>query len=165
VVTEAAQRAKRRRGGALRQPGRQVLLFSSVLSFLGCSPAGLQAAAAVLQGAAATPTQSQERLLFGGDGHKTFLGCLNCSQFDASSVLNSYGAYGSRYSSSSIFNPYSDYGSLYSTYSACNPYASDPPVIVDRNGNFYGRLTLNRYRGDLGVGASLGAWLAAVCHH
>jgi len=48
----------------------------------------------------------------------------------------------------SIFNPYSQFGSRYSAYSACNPYATDPPVIVDENGNYYGRLTVNTYYGD-----------------
>jgi hypothetical protein len=36
-------------------------------------------------------------------------------------------------------------------------------VIVDESGRFYGRLTLNRYHPQLGVGASFMAWLAAAC--
>ena len=31
-----------------------------------------------------------------------------------------------------------------SSYSACNPRASCPPVIVDQDGGFHGRLTVNR---------------------
>jgi hypothetical protein len=94
-------------------------------------------------------------LLFGGRGHKTFLGCLNCSEYDPGSIDNAYGTHGSRYSSVSIFNHYSDYGSRYSDYSACNPYATDPPVIVDKGGKYYGRLTLNRYHAEIGIGVRL----------
>jgi hypothetical protein len=102
-------------------------------------------------------------LIFGGDGHHVFLGCLNCGRYDTDSVFNSYGNYGSRYSSESVLNPYSDYGSRYSDYGACNPYAQDPPVIVDRAGNFYGRLTLNRYHPQRTRNAQTLAWLAGVC--
>ncbi len=84
-------------------------------------------------------------MLFGGPGHRVYLGCLNCSEYATDSVLNRYGSSGSPYSFESIFNQYSDYGSPYSDYSACNPYANDPPVIVDHDGQFYGRLTLNVY--------------------
>jgi len=102
-------------------------------------------------------------LLFGGLNHKTFLGCLNCSEYSADSVLNPYGHYGSPYSSQSIFNKYSQYGSRYSPYGACNPYATDPPVIVDNDGNYYGRLTLNKYHRQIGIGTKLLGWLASIC--
>lgn len=36
-------------------------------------------------------------LLFGGGGQDVFLGCLNCSRHDDSSVCNQYGEFGSRY--------------------------------------------------------------------
>jgi hypothetical protein len=104
-------------------------------------------------------------MIFGGDGHKTYLGCLNCSEYATDSVFNQYGQHGSRYSSESVFNPYSDFGSAYSSYGACNPYATDPPVIVDSSGNYYGRLTLNRYHTEIGIGQQYMGWLAAVCQH
>ena len=63
----------------------------------------------------------------------------------------------------SIANHYSEYGSRYSMYGACNPYATDPPVIVDGNGSFYGRLTLNGYHAQRTGDTRLLAWLAAVC--
>jgi hypothetical protein len=56
-----------------------------------------------------------------------------------------------------------EFGSKYSMYSACNPYAVDPPVIVDGNGQFYGRLTLNRYHPQATNNSTLLGWLAAVC--
>ena len=36
----------------------------------------------------------------------------------------------------------------YSDYSPWNTYSSNPPVVVDRNGNFYGYFTLNQYAGQ-----------------
>lgn len=103
-------------------------------------------------------------MLFGGVDHKIYLGCLNCSEYATDSVKNTYGTHGSAYSQDSIFNHYSQYGSPYSTESACNEYASDPPVIVDQDGKFYGKLTLNRYAREIGAGVQLVAWLSAVCH-
>ncbi len=103
-------------------------------------------------------------MLFGGTNHTVYLGCLNCSEYASDSVKNSYGTHGSAYSSESIFNHYGPYGSAYSTESACSEYASDPPVIVDQNGKYYGRLTLNSYHAQIGMGAELAGWLAAVCH-
>lgn len=108
-------------------------------------------------------TSPAKLMIFGGDNHTVYLGCLNCSEYAADSVKNTYGTHGSAYSQESIMNHYSQYGSPYSSESACSEYASDPPVIVDQAGKFYGRLTLNRYRGDIGAGAQLMGWLAAVC--
>lgn len=113
--------------------------------------------------ASAISAQPQKIMLFGGRGHKTYLGCLNCNKFTPDSVLNIYGTNGSPYSSSSIWNHYSEYGSKYSDYSACNPYANDPPVIVDAKGNFYGRLTANRYHAEIGSGAKLMDLIGAAC--
>ena len=84
-------------------------------------------------------------LLFGGEGHQTFLGCLNCGQYDSGSVCNKYGQQGSKYSSDSIWNKYGNYGSKYSNQSPLNKYASEPTAIVDKEGNFYGYLTANPY--------------------
>jgi hypothetical protein len=102
-------------------------------------------------------------LVFGGKNHKVFIGCLTCSQYDTDSVLNQYGSYGSRYSSTSIMNQYSDYGSKYSTYSACNPYASDPPIVTDGEGGYYGKLTLNKYASDAITNTTIVVWLSGVC--
>lgn len=105
----------------------------------------------------------RELLLFGGLNHDVFLGCLNCNEFDAGSVLNRFGRHGSEFLSESIFNSFGEYGSLYSNYSACNQDASEPPIIVDRQGNAYGRLTLNRFGYQIPAPEVI-AWLAGVCH-
>mgnify|MGYP006083188073 CR=1 FL=1 len=88
--------------------------------------------------------QSNKIMLFGGKNNKTFLGCLTCSNFDGSSVHNTFSDFGSNdFSSSSIWNNYSDYGSMYGAYSACSTNATNPPVLVDDNGTFYAYLSLN----------------------
>ena len=125
-----------------------------------------QSLAAFAQGAqAASAPVAPKLMIFGGDGHKTYLGCLNCNQYASDSVLNTYGSYGSAYSTSSLANSYGDFGSPYSTYSACNPYATDPPVVVDNAGNFYGRLTVNAYNSERIHDQTVLAWLAATCAH
>ena len=88
--------------------------------------------------------QSKDVLIFGGDGHKEFLGCLTCDEFATDSVWNEFSSYGWS-NSFAVWNPFGQYKNPYSSYSACNEYASDPPVLVDRTGGFYGRLTINTY--------------------
>jgi hypothetical protein len=102
-------------------------------------------------------------LIYGGTGHRTFLGCLTCSEFDPNSVHNQFGPYGNQFSGESIFNHFSEYGSKFSTTSACNKYAADPPVLVDKQGGFYGRLTLNRSHSQAVKESTVVSWLAAVC--
>ena len=74
----------------------------------------------------------------------TFLGTFE-NEYSTNSVYNQYGNYGSPYSSNSIMNQYSNYGSDYSDYSPFNKYATHAPWIVDRYGNSYGRLSVNKY--------------------
>jgi hypothetical protein len=140
--------------------------MAAIVALVGCVPmAGPTYAPAGPNTVPPPPTASfQKVMIFGGDGHRTYLGCLNCSEYATDSVHNEYGTHGSPYASESIHNHYSQYGSPYSTESACNEYAFDPPVIVDASGRYYGRLTLNRYHAQLGAGASYMGWLAAVCH-
>jgi hypothetical protein len=102
-------------------------------------------------------------MVFGGREHDVYLGCLSCSEFSGDSMLNEFSTYGSRFSSTSIFNHFSMYGSAYSTMSACSPYASDPPVIVDNDGGFYGRLTVNRTHRQAISDQTVLAWLLGVC--
>ncbi len=140
------------------------LVFTLCVFASGCSPAFWEGYAAAVAQQAPAPTMPAELLIFGGANHDVFLGCLTCSKYDAGSVLNDYGSYGSRYSATSIVNQYSQYGSRYSSESACNPYTSSAPVVVDRAGNYYGELTVNRYNAKrTQIGAAL-QWLAIVCN-
>ena len=84
-------------------------------------------------------------LLFGGSNRDKFLGCLSCSKYDSSSIWNKYGEYGSKYNTDSIWNKYGTYGSKYNSESHWNKYSSDGPVVVDKDGNFYGYFTRNKY--------------------
>lgn len=86
-----------------------------------------------------------ELLLFAGKSHDKFVGCLNCSRYDDQSVWNKYGTYGSKYNNESIWNKYGSYGSKYENMSPWNKYANEAPVIVDREGNYYGKFTSNKY--------------------
>lgn len=107
-------------------------------------------------------SSSPQLLIFGGHSRKVFLGCLNCSQFHAKSVHNEFGTYGNEFSQQSILNGFSEYGSSFSNYSACNDLATEAPVVVDRKGRYYGRLTLNDLGGQI-KSASVIAWLKRVC--
>lgn len=80
--------------------------------------------------------------LFGGSGHKAFLGCLNCGELHPKSVWNEISQFGFR-NDLGIWNPIGQYANPLSAYSMCNQLASDPPVVVDDNGNFYGRMSVN----------------------
>lgn len=85
----------------------------------------------------------QEILIFGGLDHDEFLGCATCSRHDAHSIWNKFGTYGSKFSESSIWNDFSVWGSPFSDTSVFNSFARNPPVLVDRQGNFYGYFTVN----------------------
>ena len=141
------------------------VLILGVMAQSACSPAFWEGMATGLQqqplaggGAAGT-----KLMLFGGSSHDTYLGCVSCNRYEADSVFNTYGLHGSRFGAQSIFNHYSDFGSRYSQYGACNPHATDPPVIVDQNGNVYGRLTMNRRHAQRTGNTGLLTWLAGVC--
>ena len=102
-------------------------------------------------------------MVFGGPGNQTYLGCLSCNEYESDSIANQYGTYGSKYSADSLLNPYGNFGSKYSSYGACNPYASDPPVVVDSQGNFYGRLTVNLYHPQRMQDEAVRVLLSAIC--
>jgi len=73
---------------------------------------------------------------------------LNCNANDAGSVCNANDVHGSIYGAESIWNQFGDYGSPFSDHSPWNLYASNPPIIVDRDGNSYGYFTKNRFASD-----------------
>lgn len=139
------------------------LLIAS-LALEGCFAPFWQGVAQGMAAAGGSLTAGGAKLMiFGGRNHDVYLGCLNCSEYATDSVFNKYGTYGSEYSSTSIYNSYGQYGSPYSSMSPCNPYATDPPVVVDEDGNFYGYLTLNQYKSGAITDARIRAWLKGVC--
>ena len=115
-------------------------------------------------GRRSAPLATGRLLIFGGDEHKVFLGCLSCDEFDTDSVRNQFGSHGSQFASESILNQFGEYGSAFSTHSACNAMASDPPVVVDDSGQAYGRLTVNSSAQQIDDPKILG-WLQGICRH
>lgn len=91
-----------------------------------------------------------ELLLFGGSGHDEFLGCVDCNEYSSESICNEYGKFGNDYSSDSIWNEYSAFGNEYVSQSPWNEYSTSKsvPVLVDKQGKFYGYFTINSYRSD-----------------
>ncbi len=69
-------------------------------------------------------------LIYGGKEHDEYLGKLNASRYNSKSIWNQYGTYGSKYNNNSPFNDYASY----------------PPILVDKNGKFYGYFTSNKYK-------------------
>ena len=130
--------------------------FILLLPFLGCRPVlrgAMEGFSAGLQGYTEARQlrysgTTKKLMLFGGKNNRQYLGCLSCSQYDGEAITNEYGNYGNRYATNSIWNAYGTYGSQYSQYSWRNPYATNPPVIVDQDGNSYGYFTVNKYFPD-----------------
>ena len=87
----------------------------------------------------------QDYLLYSDDND--YLGCLNCSKYNSQSICNKYGTYGNKYNSDSIWNKYGTYGSKYNSDSPWNKYSSNGPKIVDRDGDYYGRFSINIHSG------------------
>jgi hypothetical protein len=102
-------------------------------------------------------------MIFGGEDHEQYLGCMNCSEYVHDSVENIFGPFGSKFSATSIRNHFSSFGSQFSSYSACNTFASEPPRIVDDDGNFYGTLTINRFNLQRIRNQTVLAWLEGIC--
>jgi hypothetical protein len=105
----------------------------------------------------------QRLMIFGGADHDVYLGCLSCLPTAPDSVYNTIGKYGSEISPSSVRNPISLYGNAISPTSACNVLASEPPVLVDRTGKYYGELTMNELRTKRTTLKAALAWLKLAC--
>lgn len=84
---------------------------------------------------------------------------MNCPDYYNTSVLNEFGDFGSQFSANSIWNHSADFGSWYSQYSVCNRFATDAPVIVDKAGDYYGRLTVNENYREIGIGTRYLDWV------
>jgi hypothetical protein len=114
--------------------------------------------------------------IYGGKDHDVYLGCLNCSNYDENSIWNAYGKYGNSYNAISIWNKYGTYGNSYNSLSPFNEYSNTPPVIVDKEGNFYGYFTVNESKSkrstlDLSliickywakIGDDVGSWYSKI---
>jgi hypothetical protein len=106
----------------------------------------------------AMPQAPKALLVFGGQDHKDFLGCLNCVDSSPASVCNDLGKYGSSFKSNSIWNSFGTYGSSFSEYSPWNSFTDKAPIIVDRDGKSYGYFSVNCFHHD----RTRIKWLVAV---
>ena len=146
----------------------QVSIVAAAVVTSGCA-ATLRESVAQGLAAMGTPvltsaaTADEKLMIFGGRDHSTYLGCISCPQYDSDSVYNQSGLHGNRYEPDSVFNPRGIFGARYSNYSPCNPVAKEPPVIVDREGNFYGRLTVNPHHAQATPSDTWKGWIAGVC--
>jgi hypothetical protein len=95
-----------------------------------------------------SPQTSKALLLFGGEDHKTFLGCLNCNKFKEDSVCNRFGKFGSKFETDSIWNQFGTFGSTFNEFSPWNKFSSKAPIIVDENGKSYGYFSMNKFHQD-----------------
>jgi len=90
-----------------------------------------------------SPQQPYRKImLFGGRLHDVYLGCLNCDQSALDSIFNEYGSYGRCPGpfSDNLYchGPFKEFGGTgpFHDHSACASSPSDPPVIVDNEGNY-----------------------------
>ena len=93
-----------------------------------------------------TSVFGQQLYLYSSDNNQ-YLGCLNCSEFSSESICNEFGTYGSEFNSESIWNDFGTYGSEFSSYSPWNEFSSQGPKIVNSEGNYYGRFSINTFSG------------------
>ena len=100
----------------------------------------------VISGISCTALAKDLHLYVDNGSNHVYLGCFTCSPYDQNSIWNEYGEYGSEYSQNSIWNDYGPYGSEYSNTSPWNSYSNQNPVLVDKQGGFYGYFTCNQYR-------------------
>jgi len=95
------------------------------------------------------PPPQNKIMIFGGKDHNIYLGCLSCETYENDSIFNENGHYGScqLFQKDSLFckGPFDDFGSggPFHDLSACGPNASNPPVIVDNLGYYYGRFSID----------------------
>ena len=96
------------------------------------------------------PLHAKEFQIYGGTGNKSFLGCIGCNEFSSDSICNRFGTYGNEFSTNGMFNKFAGFGNEFSRKSPWNEFSTsnDVPVLVDKQGNFYGYFTINQYRSN-----------------
>lgn len=80
--------------------------------------------------------------LYGGDNQEFYLGCINCTPEDPNSIWNVTGDYGNPANEQCIWNERGTFGGSFSNFSPFNEHGATPPIVRDRQGNFYGFFTI-----------------------
>ena len=93
------------------------------------------------------PPAKPKIMIFGGRNHNVYLGCLSCEIYEYDSIFNPSGPYGRcQLFEDNLYcrGPFQEFGSKgpFQDLSACASGASNPPVIVDKGGNYYGRFSV-----------------------
>jgi hypothetical protein len=144
--------------------------YSGTLTVASDATGGVGTIAVSGTGTSVTAVAVPGFYVWGGANHAQYLGfftCVFCTEFDANSINNQFGIYGSQFSATSIRNQFSQYGSQFSNDSACDQFASNPPRVYNSNQSvYYGELTLNQFRSDAITTTGVVNWLAgSVCAH
>jgi hypothetical protein len=112
--------------------------------------------------AATTATKEYDLMVFGGEIHDAFLGCL-CDASRPDSLFNRLGEHGSDLSPMSIRNKFSPYGSNTDDTSACSETAKHPPLVVTSDGKSLGLLTINASLKRRITAPAVTDWLSRMC--
>jgi hypothetical protein len=105
-------------------------------------------ALAAIAGLSPAPSSGTKIMVFAGKGHRRYLGCLSCPPSAPDSIFNPVGKFGhcGPFADDSLFcrGPFKGFGSSgpFDDLSGCASGASDPPVIVDEHGTYYGRFSI-----------------------
>jgi hypothetical protein len=107
-------------------------------------------------------TKDYDLMVFGGEIHDAFLGCL-CDANRPDSLFNRVGEHGSDLSPMSIRNKFSPYGSNSGDTSACSETATHPPLVVTSDGKSLGLLTINASLKRRITAPAVIDWLSRMC--
>jgi hypothetical protein len=119
-------------------------------------PGILALLAVLLSGAGSSHAQTTAPVvwIFGGADHKTFLGCLTCASSDDDSIFNPGGKFGhcgglafDNLYCHSLLSAFGGGGLVAEATSACGPGSTNPPVLVDPHGQYYGRFSIGTFLG------------------
>ncbi len=102
-------------------------------------------------------------MLFGGEGHDVYLGCLSCNFTHRESIFNVTGPFGATTGNATLMNRDGPFGRDFGPYSPCSPYAQWPPVMVDQTGKFWGYLTISTTKPGRNASESVLVWLRTFC--
>lgn len=98
-------------------------------------------------GVAQAPVNKPPILIYAGPLHRDYIGCLDCDQFDGSSIWNDYSSFGLG-NAYPYLTHYANYHAAHGRYSACDPLAEDPPVMINNSHQSFGVLNISETRAD-----------------
>jgi hypothetical protein len=88
-------------------------------------------------------TRPDALLIFGGPGHKTFIGCICDGEQSIALEGGTYGPQGFNPDNASLWSPFGLFHDRFGDYSACARFVKDPPIVVTPDGRPICRLTID----------------------